>query len=97
MQAIEVGDIEAWFPEQEVEPFPYEKTFEEAEWEPAAVLHTSGSTALPKPIVLTHGLLAINDVFRDTPDFNGAVPWMKGYAVARRHLVPSKESPGRSR
>lgn len=88
MQAIEVGDIEAWFPEQEVEPFPYEKTFEEAEWEPAAVLHTSGSTALPKPIVLTHGLLAINDVFRDTPDFNGAVPWMKGYAVARRHLVP---------
>ncbi|KAI1453837.1 hypothetical protein F4805DRAFT_354992 [Annulohypoxylon moriforme] len=89
MQAIEVGEIEAWFPEQEVKPFPYEKTFEEAEWEPAAVLHTSGSTALPKPIVLTNGLIAINDVFQQTPDFNGAMPWMKGFSsLARRHLVP---------
>ncbi|KAI1206023.1 acetyl-CoA synthetase-like protein [Annulohypoxylon truncatum] len=89
MQAIEVGEIEAWFPEQEVEPFPYEKTFEEAEWEPAAVLHTSGSTALPKPIVLTNGLIAINDALQETQDFSGAMPWMKGFSsLAKRHLLP---------
>ncbi|KAI2468516.1 acetyl-CoA synthetase-like protein [Annulohypoxylon bovei var. microspora] len=89
MMAIEVGEIDAWFPEHEVEPFPYEKTFEQAEWEPALVLHTSGSTALPKPIVLTHGLIAINDFFHESPDFNGAAVWMRGFAkLGRRHLVP---------
>jgi acyl-coenzyme A synthetase/AMP-(fatty) acid ligase len=36
------------------DPFPYEKNFEENKDEPLVVLHTSGTTEFPKPIVWTH-------------------------------------------
>lgn len=38
--------------------FPFEKTFENAKDEPFVVLHTSGTTELPKPIVWTHDFCA---------------------------------------
>lgn len=50
MQVYKVGPLHDWFPTEEVPHFSYEKTFEQAEWEPLCVLHTSGSTGLPKPI-----------------------------------------------
>lgn len=34
--------------------YPYEKSFEQARTEPLVVLHTSGTTGLPKPIIWTH-------------------------------------------
>ncbi|KAK2761693.1 hypothetical protein FQN54_001521 [Arachnomyces sp. PD_36] len=34
--------------------YPYSKTFEEAKYEPLVVLHTSGTTGTPKPVVWTH-------------------------------------------
>jgi acyl-CoA synthetase (AMP-forming)/AMP-acid ligase II len=34
--------------------FPYTKTFEHAKTEPLVVLHTSGTTGFPKPIVWSH-------------------------------------------
>lgn len=52
MRSMELGSIEDCFPGHDVEPFPYSKTFEQAEWAPLVVLHTSGSTGLPKPIVV---------------------------------------------
>lgn len=69
MQAIEVSPLEAWFPEREVPHFPYTKTFEQAEWDPLAVLHTSGSTGLPKPIVVRQGMIAISDAFQAWPEW----------------------------
>ncbi|MCJ1463039.1 hypothetical protein MMC07_001643 [Pseudocyphellaria aurata] len=38
--------------------YPFEKTFEEARDEPLVVMHTSGTTSLPKPIVYTHDFAA---------------------------------------
>jgi acyl-coenzyme A synthetase/AMP-(fatty) acid ligase len=35
-------------------PFPYDKSFEEARDEPLVVLHTSGTTGFPKPVIWTH-------------------------------------------
>ncbi|TGO17333.1 hypothetical protein BPAE_0435g00080 [Botrytis paeoniae] len=40
------------------ENFPFKKTFEAAKDEPFVVLHTSGTTELPKPIVWTHDYIA---------------------------------------
>ncbi|TGO33818.1 hypothetical protein BHYA_0225g00010 [Botrytis hyacinthi] len=40
------------------EHFPLKKTFEAAKDEPFVVLHTSGTTELPKPIVWTHDYIA---------------------------------------
>ena len=38
--------------------FPYKKTFAEARTEPLMVLHTSGTTGFPKPIIWSHEWIA---------------------------------------
>ncbi|KAF9894429.1 hypothetical protein FE257_007932 [Aspergillus nanangensis] len=38
--------------------FPYSKTFDIAKDDPLLVLHTSGTTGIPKPLVFTNGFLA---------------------------------------
>lgn len=55
-----------------VSHFPYGKTVEEAEWDPLMVLHTSGSTGFPKPVVCRQGLFTKAECFRDWPEFHGA-------------------------
>jgi acyl-coenzyme A synthetase/AMP-(fatty) acid ligase len=89
MQAVEVGPIENWFPEEEVEAFPYSKTFEEAEWDPFCVLHTSGSTGIPKPIIARQGMVAIADKYRGMPDWQGRKIFLAGFANAKRSYIPS--------
>ena len=58
-------------PEGEVKHYPYTRSFEEAKHEPFAVLHTSGSTGLPKPIVLSHGWFATMDAVIEMPRMPG--------------------------
>jgi len=41
--------------------YDFNKTFEQAKKDPFVILHTSGSTGLPKPIVLTHGWFSTLD------------------------------------
>lgn len=43
------------------EQYDYKKTFEEAAHDPFIIVHTSGSTGLPKPIILHHGGVATAD------------------------------------
>ncbi|KAB5511705.1 hypothetical protein GE09DRAFT_1180021 [Coniochaeta sp. 2T2.1] len=52
--------------------FPYNKTFEEAEWDPFVVQHTSGSTGFPKPVVVRQGVCSGQENYRHWPDFNGS-------------------------
>ncbi|KAH9890802.1 acetyl-CoA synthetase-like protein [Xylariomycetidae sp. FL2044] len=49
------------------QPYPYVKSFEEARDEPILVLHSSGSTGLPKPITMTNGSFAVIDNERNLP------------------------------
>ncbi|KAK3315685.1 Pyoverdine/dityrosine biosynthesis protein-domain-containing protein [Apodospora peruviana] len=61
-----------------VKHFPYDKTWEEAADETFCVLHTSGSTGLPKPMRWSHALIGTMDAVRLLPpaegDF-GLAPW----------------------
>ncbi|PYH43451.1 NRPS-like enzyme [Aspergillus saccharolyticus JOP 1030-1] len=50
------------FLESESSPYPFEKTFNEAEDEVAIIIHSSGTTGMPKPVPLTHGFLATMDM-----------------------------------
>jgi acyl-CoA synthetase (AMP-forming)/AMP-acid ligase II len=52
-------------------PVPYSKSYEEARWDPLVVMHTSGSTGHPKPIVVKQGGLAVMDSFLDLPEYMG--------------------------
>ncbi|KAI1108654.1 nonribosomal peptide synthetase [Nemania sp. NC0429] len=89
MHAFEVGSLESWLPEHEVEPFPYAKTFDEAEWDPFCVLHTSGSTGIPKPIVARQGMLAISDQYIVKPDWEGREFFMKSMSHgSKRTFIP---------
>jgi acyl-CoA synthetase (AMP-forming)/AMP-acid ligase II len=40
--------------DKEYPHFPFTKTFEEARSEPLVVIHTSGTTGAPKPVIWTH-------------------------------------------
>ncbi|KAI1147615.1 hypothetical protein F4825DRAFT_436823 [Nemania diffusa] len=68
MRALEVPGIQHWLEDAtDVPVFPYTKTFAQAKYDPFAILHTSGSTGLPKPITLTHGTIAPIDAFTALP------------------------------
>ncbi|KAJ5930540.1 acetyl-CoA synthetase-like protein [Penicillium verhagenii] len=75
MKSFAIAPLDEWVA-AEVAPFPYTKSFAEAEWEPFVVLHTSGSTGLPKPVIISHGKLALNDLHRYVPEYEGNLPWL---------------------
>lgn len=51
--------------------YPYDKTFDEARQDPFVVMHTSGSTGLPKPIRVPNGSLATVDAQHLLPAVEG--------------------------
>ncbi|KAI0144537.1 hypothetical protein GGR57DRAFT_325304 [Xylariaceae sp. FL1272] len=79
MHTLELPRLDFWLPNdpieghwlfeggKEVPPYPYTKTFAEARLDPFVLLHTSGSTGMPKPITLTHGTVAPMDAFTALP------------------------------
>ncbi|KAJ0349754.1 hypothetical protein COL154_005833 [Colletotrichum chrysophilum] len=90
MDVLEVEDLESILAQPEVPSIPYTKTQAEAEWDPFVVLHTSGSTGLPKPIVVKHGSVAMTDTLRQLPSWNGTVPTGQAMdARTKRHFSPS--------
>jgi acyl-coenzyme A synthetase/AMP-(fatty) acid ligase len=71
MKAVPVSPVDEWFRDDNVPEVSYSKTFEEAEWDPLLVLHTSGSTGIPKPVIVRQGMVAIGDAFHNLPEWNG--------------------------
>lgn len=61
MRFIEIPALQHWLGEGLEESYPFPKAFEEARSEPFAVLQTSGSTGIPRPMTLTHGTFAAVD------------------------------------
>ena len=53
MSTFEVPELEELLT-QRYPLYEYSKTFEEAKHEPLAVMHTSGTTGTPKPVIWTH-------------------------------------------
>lgn len=69
--------------------FPYVKDAKKAEWEPFVVLHTSGSTGLPKPIVVPHGFIMLDDKKHLLPEWKGRESVIRGLARTNRMWTPS--------
>jgi acyl-coenzyme A synthetase/AMP-(fatty) acid ligase len=91
MRVLELDSQDSLLADRGVAQVPYSKTFEEAEWDPAAVLHTSGSTGFPKLIVIRVGLLATCDALRKLPNWQGASFSFRAWAdISKKQFVPSK-------
>ncbi|EFQ26791.1 thioester reductase domain-containing protein [Colletotrichum graminicola] len=88
MDTIVVTSADGWLSDDEVPHFPYDKTFEEAKYDPVVVLHSSGSTGLPKPIAARVGMVAIADAFRDLQDFQGSETSLASAVLGSRLFLP---------
>lgn len=84
MKAAVVPELAELLDETSVPVYPYTKSFQEAHMDPCLVLHTTGSTGLPKPITWKLGILSTYEAWRTIPTVNGYVPTTEVYQQARR-------------
>ena len=63
MQVHEVPDLDVLLNAEQAPLYLFEKTYDEARLDPFVVLHTSGSTGLPKPVVVAHGTMSVSDAY----------------------------------
>ncbi|KAJ6436822.1 integrase core domain protein [Purpureocillium lavendulum] len=78
MKIIELPGVDELLNAEGTEPFIYDKTFEVAKNDPFCILHTSGTTGVPKPIFWTHALIGTMDAVRLLPPTEGdggLLPW----------------------
>jgi acyl-CoA synthetase (AMP-forming)/AMP-acid ligase II len=78
MKLLELPLLDDLLDAEDIQPFLYNKTFDEATSDPFCYLHTSGSTGVPKPIPWSHGLIGTMDAVRllpPVPGDDGLVPW----------------------
>ncbi|PVH91860.1 acetyl-CoA synthetase-like protein [Periconia macrospinosa] len=54
-------------------PYPYQKTYAEAQWDPVLILHSSGSTGAPRPIQMYNATFAVADNDRNLPQLPGRI------------------------
>ena len=59
-----------------VEHYPFQGTFEEFKDRTFAILHTSGSTGIPKPVYVPHGLFCSQDAQQLIPFLGGRPTWV---------------------
>ncbi|KAK2603194.1 hypothetical protein N8I77_009668 [Diaporthe amygdali] len=69
-------------------PFSYDKPFEAARWDPLVVIHTSGSTGIPKPLIWTQecGIRHHDCAARNLPDQEG-VTSVDHFITGKRLMV----------
>ncbi|KAK6082253.1 Iterative polyketide synthase CazM 8 [Seiridium cupressi] len=67
MKVLEIPELQHWTEGEPKKPYPYTKTFAEARLDPFVVLHTSGSTGMPKPIIQPHATVVQLDTFTTLP------------------------------
>lgn len=78
MEVLDLPELDELLDAEPTEPFPYTKAFDEAMQDPFCILHTSGTTGLPKPVPWSHGLIGTMDAVRLLPPMegdHGLPPW----------------------
>ncbi|KAL8643415.1 MAG: hypothetical protein Q9226_008395, partial [Calogaya cf. arnoldii] len=84
MRTDVVPELEDLLDANPVAIYPYTKSFEEAHMDPCLVLHTTGSTGLPKPVTWKVGILSTYEAWRTIPAVDGYVPTTEIYQQSRR-------------
>lgn len=79
-----VPELKELLDDSPVEIYPYTKTFEETKMDPCLVLHSTGSTGLPRPVIWKVGILSTYEAWRTIPSVAGYVPTTEIYQQSRR-------------
>lgn len=87
MPAKAVPPLDAWL-QSTASHVPYNVSFEEARFHPLVVLHTSGSTGIPKPVTVRQGSAAIADDLRDVYMDGSPVLWSYFPTICTKTFVP---------
>ncbi|KAH8895924.1 L-aminoadipate-semialdehyde dehydrogenase [Thozetella sp. PMI_491] len=74
LKVLDIPELEDLLLVDPVEPYPYNKTWEQARSEVLFVTHTSGTTGVPKPVVCRHGLAASWDASNGLPNGSDGTP-----------------------
>lgn len=75
----EIQDLLELIAEGDVKQYSFTKSYDEAKDDPLVVLHSSGSTGLPKPIVLTHSWISAFDRHRLLKPFEDCAPTLEAF------------------
>lgn len=87
MKQIPTPAVEYFFQDlDQVEHVPFTRTWEEAKNSPFCVLHTSGSTGIPKPVFVTYGTFACNDAHQLIPKLGGK-PTLVNFLKGKRYFL----------
>jgi acyl-coenzyme A synthetase/AMP-(fatty) acid ligase len=82
MDVLELPGVDELLDAASVDPFDFTKKFEDVVDQPFCILHTSGTTGVPKPIVWSHGLIGTMDAVRLLPPVegdDGLKPWTNNW------------------
>ena len=71
MEVVQIPSLDSFLEAADVVPYAYDKTFDEARLMPFLALHTSGSTGLPKSVILNHGTISSMDAYNLIPSLGG--------------------------
>ena len=83
VQSFVVPDLEELLNGALVPVYPFKKSFDEAQSDPYVVLHTSGSTGVPKPVVCPQSLACTVDAYQAAPCLGGERSIFEGILCGR--------------
>ena len=86
MRKFILPDLDFFFEDEPVQPYPYTKTWEGARKDPYVVMHSSGTTDTPKILILKQGTVAAHDDFQRFTQLGGE-PWYRHYWTGKRVLT----------
>ena len=86
MTTISMPKFDYFIGKKSVQLYPWKKSFDEVKDVPFVILHTSGSTGIPKPVYVTHGVFASNDAHQLIP-FSGGKPTFGDFIRGKRYFL----------
>ncbi|KAI9649088.1 hypothetical protein NHQ30_001655 [Ciborinia camelliae] len=87
METFSLPDLDYFINSDDtIEHYPWHRKFDEMKDKPFLILHTSGSTGIPKPVYVTLGSFSANDAYQLIPSLGGK-PTTANYMQGKRIFV----------